>query len=621
MKILSLYVKSFGKLKDVNLTFHDGINVISNVNGFGKTTMANFIRAMLYGFTYGRTKGLTDAAHFAPWDSTDKFGGTINLEHNGVTYRVERFFGKVARSEELTVTDAKTNKVINLPCSAGEYFLGLSADSYDRSAYFPQEAVEMSSNDNFENKLANLVENSDVDYDKAQKNLRDYKRTLRLERGDGGKIFELTTKKLDFEREYNRAITAERRDAEITKRLAEISNTKQTLIAKQAETKKRADKLKQQISAAALTQTDKDNVGKVNALEAKIARVPAEIEQDKLALDELANSAANVKDDVKPRIYPNFAVLSVAIVLVIAGLVLCFATLPKTWGIIVGLIVVALGAAGVGLSFIRKGAKTLPAGEKDALISQYFAIAGKYVCVTDLDYNGAIKEFWKFYSDYLGDKRELQTLRAVVKKPDNNAAELQNDVDKLESELDGIATTLTSLAGEVGRLTQEQKSLSFDTVTPREQIAKLEEQITEAEKRYKIASKVGELLAQAKDNLSSSYLPRLCNRCGELLNSVTNGAYQVVIDRTFAVQLREKSQTKPLNEFSRGVREITFLCFRVALAELLYDGKIPFVIIDDAFVNFDEENFVRATNLIKTIAQNGQVVYFTCHKRMGNLLK
>lgn len=87
------------------------------------------------------------------------------------------------------------------------------------------------------------------------------------------------------------------------------------------------------------------------------------------------------------------------------------------------------------------------------------------------------------------------------------------------------------------------------------------------------------------------------------------------------MQIRQDGQTKPMGEFSRGIREITLLCFRIALAELLYDGQIPFMIADDAFVNFDENNFVRATDLLKSVAEHGQVIYFTCHKRTGSLLK
>lgn len=619
MKIVSLSVKSFGKLNNVNLNFKDGINVISNVNGFGKTTMAAFIRAMLYGFTYGRAKGATDASHYAPWGSDEKFGGSMTVEHDGETYRIERFFGKSARSEQLAVTNVKNNKELNLSVSVGEFFLGLTADSYDRSAYFPQEAVELSSNDNFETKLANLVQNSDVDYDKVQKQLRDYRRELRLERGNGGKIYELTLMQRQYQRELNDAALSERRGAEIDNRLRQISAQRKQLATEQTEINNRRNELNKKLAATALTDVDKENLSKLNALEAKLSRVPEEIEQDKLTLDDLADEAAHVKNDVKPRVYPNVPVLTISVILAVIGIVLCFAV-PQPWNFVSGIALIVIGAVGVAVAFVRKGAMTLPAGERDAIVSQYYRIAGKYVFTDNLDYNGVVKEFWKFYSDYTADKREAETLRSLIKRPDGDNEEHQTLLAQIERRQAEIADAIASLAGEEGRLSQERKTLRADIIAPREHLERLDEQIAELERKYRTAEIVSQLLATAKDNLSASYLPRLCSRCQTLLCKITARDYEVAIDRAFSVQIRENGQTKPMSEFSRGTREITLLCFRVALSELLYDGAIPFVVIDDAFVNFDEDNFSRATDLLKEIAKTGQVIYFTCHRRTGNLL-
>lgn len=619
MKIISLHIESFGKLSNVDLDFKDGLNVIANVNGFGKTTLACFIRAMLYGFTYSRVKGATDVSHYAPWGSEEKFGGSMVVEHNGETYRIERFFGKTARSEQLTVTNAVTNKQIKLSASVGELLLGLTADSYDRSAYFPQEAVELSSNDNFETRLAKLVQNNGVDYDKAQDILRDYRRSLRLERGTGGKIYELTTRQNQCRQELRNAVLTQERIAEIDDRLDQIEAERRRLNAEQSECKRQLDALNRCPTAQSLSDADKKNVAKLNELEGKIARVPSEIDADKQTLDELANAVSHVKNDVKPRVYPNLLVLTVSIVLMIAGAVLCFA-LPQPWNFVAGVALIALGAAGVVISFVRKGAMTLPAGEKDALISQYYAIAGKYVYTQNLDYRGVVKQFWKFYNDYIGDKRELDALRRALRRTVGDR-EINESVTRLESICAGIVSKLTSLANEEGRLTQERRTLGLDGIAPQEKIERLSKQIAELEYEYQVAGIVSQLLSKAKDNLSSAYLPQLCSRCQELLCDVTNRRFEVAIDRAFSVQIRENGQTKPMSEFSRGIREITLLCFRIAMSELLYNGTIPFIIIDDAFVNFDEDNFVRATNLLKNIARSGQVIYLTCHRRMGNLLK
>ena len=50
MKLIELYIENFGGLSRYSLKFQDGMTVIEEPNGFGKTTLAEFIRAMFYGF-------------------------------------------------------------------------------------------------------------------------------------------------------------------------------------------------------------------------------------------------------------------------------------------------------------------------------------------------------------------------------------------------------------------------------------------------------------------------------------------------------------------------------------------------------------------------------------------
>ena len=46
MKLVSLYIENFGGLSQYSLEFSEGVTVIAEPNGFGKTTLAEFIRAM-----------------------------------------------------------------------------------------------------------------------------------------------------------------------------------------------------------------------------------------------------------------------------------------------------------------------------------------------------------------------------------------------------------------------------------------------------------------------------------------------------------------------------------------------------------------------------------------------
>ena len=43
MKLIRCYIENFGKLQNFSYEFKDGLNVIKEENGFGKTTFATFI--------------------------------------------------------------------------------------------------------------------------------------------------------------------------------------------------------------------------------------------------------------------------------------------------------------------------------------------------------------------------------------------------------------------------------------------------------------------------------------------------------------------------------------------------------------------------------------------------
>ena len=628
MKILSLHIVSFGKLKDVDLSLNSGINVMQQANSFGKTTIAGFIRAMLYGLAYTRAKGVYGVSHFAPWGSTEKFGGSIVVEHNGETYRIERFFGATARQETLRITNEKNGSVLSWQKQPGEMLLGLTAESYDRSAYFPQEAVEMESNENLDSRLANLVEDSAEDYDKVQDKLRAYKKNLRYERGLGGEIYDLECKKRSLEEQLVKVQNAERRAGEIDKRLSEITQEKAALAQRHAEYSEQLTKLQRSIAQAQPSAEAMRVKARLSELEEKLSRVSGDFDKDFQRCDALAKEIADLKEEKTERKWRK-AVLIAAAAFIFAGILL---SILSSIQVIAGSLVYAVGIPlvilGIGTIIAeytvdRKFRRALlnVESKKKELVTQYIGIAQNYVFTDGVDYETVKRTLWERYKDYQGDVRERNTLLPLVSKSQTDTSSIEQDIHNINNVLSELTQSMNGLAVETGRLSEERKGLVFNSVEIMDKLLTVEEERKQAVHRYEVADTVVKLLEQAKDNLSSGYLPRLCVRCSQLLGEITQNDFSVVVDRNFTVSIREKGQTKPISEFSRGIREITLLCFRVALSELLYDGAIPFIIIDDAFVNFDENNFVRATTLLKNLSTHAQVIYFTCHDRTGDLLR
>ena len=60
MKLIKAYVASFGGLKDFKYDFTDGINTIKQDNGWGKSTLATFIKAMFYGLDGSNKRSLLE---------------------------------------------------------------------------------------------------------------------------------------------------------------------------------------------------------------------------------------------------------------------------------------------------------------------------------------------------------------------------------------------------------------------------------------------------------------------------------------------------------------------------------------------------------------------------------
>ena len=60
IKLKKIYISSFGKLKNFTLDFTDGLNEIREENGYGKSTVAAFVKAMFFGFGKGGSRSVAE---------------------------------------------------------------------------------------------------------------------------------------------------------------------------------------------------------------------------------------------------------------------------------------------------------------------------------------------------------------------------------------------------------------------------------------------------------------------------------------------------------------------------------------------------------------------------------
>ena len=179
MRLISLYIENFGKLSNYSYDFSSKMNSIYEENGWGKTTLTVFVKAMLYGLN-----NKNERIKYTPWDKKDYFGGTLKIEVNKKRYIIDRrFSSKKASLDEFHIYDLKTNlEIKDLKSNLGESFLNLNETSFERSVFIPEKELDEGFGSDIEAKLANLIggTNDSQSYEEAMNILESKARELRL---------------------------------------------------------------------------------------------------------------------------------------------------------------------------------------------------------------------------------------------------------------------------------------------------------------------------------------------------------------------------------------------------------------------------------------------------------
>ena len=87
------------------------------------------------------------------------------------------------------------------------------------------------------------------------------------------------------------------------------------------------------------------------------------------------------------------------------------------------------------------------------------------------------------------------------------------------------------------------------------------------------------------------------------------------VDSGFGIRILQEGQMVEVEYLSTGYREICNFALRLALMQCIYGKDLPFVILDDPFVNYDDNNFALAQKLLTELSATTQVIYLTCRNR------
>lgn len=190
MKINKLSIGDFGKLSDVSITLDPKITVISGKNEAGKSSIASFIKYMLYGFSGSRSSSLSEneKKKYMPWEAESCNGEMLFTSAEGKQYRAAR---KTAAKSQSVVFDSQEMPT-DILC-AGEHFLGVDESCFKKTAFIGESDVAFSDSGELDEAIRNMVYSADegVDSAKAVKKLDTLRRYYLGKNGKSGEIYKL----------------------------------------------------------------------------------------------------------------------------------------------------------------------------------------------------------------------------------------------------------------------------------------------------------------------------------------------------------------------------------------------------------------------------------------------
>lgn len=604
MKLIKCHIENFGKLHDFDYTWTEGINCITKENGWGKSTFMAFIKCMFYGLAGDNKKSVADSERkkYTPWQG-GIFGGRILFESGGKQYEVIRTWGKKSADDTCLIIDAATrlgSKDWDVATSGntdslGRRLFGIDEDSFARSAYIAQGDVPGGVTGDINAKISNITDNTDdmCNYEKAMETFKDRLNQL-SETRQTGKLYAVKSElnrlkgEINLEQIHTDAcvrLENQKKDAE---HQIDLLTEKNGLLSRQMEImsrKKDEELIRQQFVM----------------LDTSVTEADAELKE---ALSAVRKAKAAI-DDIKPG--TGLEILGIIMFIIGVALIAAGAVLQQQIIMVSGAVIAAAGAV-IGACGIIKKNKT----EKEKAIRRdlYIAASSGADAAQKL-YNTAVRK----RDDFMNQHKDFRMPGSYDVKPaETFGYESGTEIaDAIKDNLEHIDQLRLAISGYEKQIEEKQDQIS-EISDKRDRADELEEMMNSGREKIRRIELARDLMMQAKTNMTSKYIDPISERFSHYLGLLTgNQTDRFIIDADTKVSVDELGGYRESELMSTGIKDAIGFCLRLALADAMYKDEKPPLIMDDTFVNMDDNNRAGAEKILSEVSSEYQIIYFTCH--------
>ena len=599
MIIREANIGKFGKLENQKYQFAPQINVIYGANESGKSTLMQFLKAMLFGLEKTRVRKTLDTYNrYEPWDTPAYFYGSMMFETGQQQFLLERnFYYKEKRARLVNIRDGEE---LSVQYGDLDMLLGnVSAAAYENTCCIGQEQLLPGRELGvlLEDERSNLAQTGSGDFQlsKALQELEQKRKNA-----------EKTRKELEQQRlshihqlEVNQQVLE--RDIAGLKAQQEKQSTQQGTVQEQVRA------LQQQMEPV---QTAYQTVCR-REQELKSAVAQEQLEWEQVEREQWKREQfrrEQEKTDALQQKSGKNAGFSPLLLIGVAGLILAPVLRSAMDGFqkiapALNIICIILILAGLVSAYRRNRAKK----ETDAAQNhrgQDDRANGR------ADLQSVERERRKAALDQKLQRvcqqkstleEQLQKLKDQKKSLQLQAARQEGSGDQLQSQIQEKEVELENLTEQVAELQQE----TLDEQHAREDRDALE---LAAETMSRLAARMSKALEHTLDKEMSGILAQITGNVHEQLQ-VTDGQ---------GIVLAEQLQKRTPEAYSQGTMQQAYFSYRMAAGHMLMkEEQLPFL-LDETFANYDEE---RLRQTLRWLAeQENQIFLFTCRETEMRLL-
>lgn len=625
MRILKCYIDNFGKLSDFSYDFKSGLNTIAENNGFGKSTLCAFIKAMFYGFPVTKTKNIdeNERLKFKPWQG-GKFGGQLDFETNGKEYRIVREFGPRASADKFALYNLSSGELSNdYSEKIGEELFGLDLNGFEKCTYFSN--IDLTK-DIPNSILARIFDNTDNlnSYENACKTLvkrgRQYKTV-----GNKGIIGDLERKLASLQ---NKRFETENEINSLSDAKEEIEN----LSEKRVGLVKDLEKTREKIQNNAQRSIIREKLNYYNSLVDKTEKLKERISEisdkykngvpDETVISSIEQKIADFSElsDLNQNKKSGNSLLS--LILGVFSLVLGVGCrILNIFPLVTSIIFFIVAIVSFALSFSAKkkkiGLENTENSVSEQLENAFLEIFispdkdfSKNIEILKSDFN-EIKALKKEYEEYSERSKEYKESEKLNLTDDTDFLG-NEEVDKhkeasLNKELDSISMRILTLKAHLDKLSSLEDNLLEINLN----MEKNEEELKKSENNYEIIKKTYELLENANNNLAVKYKDKVKSNFVNYLSMFLNSS-DALLSNKLEVMINEVGEFRDVKSFSGGKKAVIEFALRLAISQAVFEKEKPFFVFDDIFSSLDDKTFELISEKIKGLSKEFQIIYFTC---------